>query len=237
MIDTVLFDFDGTLVDSEPNFAVSDCQAIAHFGGNLSLREHDQYIGVGAHRFLNAMKDRFGITASIDEMLTKKDALYLELARKNTPVFPVMRKLLEVLKDMDITMAVASGTSQAVLEELIVQIGLQSYFELILSAEKVENGKPAPDVFLKAAQLLGKKPENCLVLEDSISGAEAGVNAGMKTVALVSSFLRDRIHEYPDEAILIESGAEALTVEDILKELGSIPDPVLLLDLFSLHLY
>ncbi len=226
MIDTVLFDFDGTLVDSEPNFAVSDCQTIALFGGNLSLREHDQYIGIGAHRFLNAMKQRFGITASIEDMLTKKDELYLELARKKTPVFPVMRKLLETLKSLDITMAVASGTSQAVLEELIEQIGLGEYFDLILSAEKVENGKPAPDVFLKAAEILGKTPENCLVIEDSISGAQAGVNAGMKTVVLISSFLQDRVAEYPQTAILIDGGAEALRVADILKEIAPVPDPV-----------
>ena len=159
-------------------------------------------------------------------MLTKKDALYLELARKNTPVFPVMRVLLERLQALDITMAVASCTSQAVLDELIEQIGLRSYFDLILSAEKVKNSKPAPDVFLKAAEMLGKLPENCLVIEDSISGAQAGVNAGMKTVVLVSSFLKDRRHEYPREAMFVEGGAEALAVEDILEELGPVHAPV-----------
>ena len=216
MINTVLFDFDGTLVDSEPNYAVSDCRTIAHFGGNLTIEEHKDYVGFGSRRFLQAMKDRFGIEASIEEMGQVQDDLYLELARINTPVFPVMADLLEELSRKGITMAVASSTSRELLEELLDQAGIASYFSLVLSAEEVEQGKPAPDVFLKAAELLGRNPENCLVVEDSINGAHAGVRAGMDTVVLVSPFLKDRLEEYPKQARLIKGGIGEFRTKDVI---------------------
>ena len=223
MIDTVLFDFDGTLVDSEPNYAISDCRTIAHFGGEITLKEHNKYIGIGTKRFLTVMKEQYNLSASLREMEIKQKEFYLELARNNTPVFPVMKEILDKLGEKGITMAVASGTPQNLLEELIDQTGLGSYFNLILSSDKVEKSKPAPHVFLKAAEILGKNPENCLVLEDSINGAKAGVNAGMETIALVSVFLRDRLEDYPREAHLIEGGIEKLTADVIINRLG---DPI-----------
>ena len=216
MIDTVLFDFDGTLVDSEPNYAISDCQTVAHFGGNLSLEQHNDYVGFGSRRFLQAMKDRYAIDASLEEMQQVQDDLYLKLARENTTVFPVMGELLEKLKMKGAVMAVASATSQDLLEELLTQTGIAPYFDLILSAERVAKGKPEPDVFLKAAELMDKKPQNCLVMEDSINGAHAGVRAGMDTVVLVNPFLKNRLDEYPPEARLIAGGIKDFQVEEVL---------------------
>jgi HAD superfamily hydrolase (TIGR01509 family) len=216
MIDTILFDFDGTLVDSEPNYAESDCRMVAHFGGNLSLKEHEEFVGWGSDRFLTTMKERYKITATREKMKKVQTDFYLELARDNTKVFPIMAELLEQLKKRNITMAVASGTPPIILEELVVQTGLSPYFSLILSAETTGRSKPEPHVFLKAAELLKKKAENCLVLEDSISGAQAGVKAGMKTIALVSPYHRDRLSEYPREAHLVKGGVAAFRTELVL---------------------
>ncbi|MDC7219494.1 MAG: HAD family phosphatase [Spirochaetales bacterium] len=216
MIDTVLFDFDGTLVDSEPNYAVSDCRMVARFGGDLSIEEHDAYVGYGSKRFLKAMKERYHIDATLQEMRAVQDECYLALAREDTPVFPVMKELLENLRNRGITMAVASGTPQSLLEELLYQTGLNPYFKLILSSETTGKAKPEPQVFLKAAEILGKKKENCLVLEDSLSGAQAGVRAGMETLVLVSPYLKNRIHEFPKEARLIAGGMEEFHKDHVL---------------------
>ncbi len=220
MIDTILFDFDGTLVDSEPNYALSDCRMVAHFGGDMTAEQHDDYVGLGSVPFLTAMQERYGITAPLGEMKRVQDDFYLELARVNTPLFPEMKRLLEELKSRGVTMAIASGTAPYLLEELTELSGVKPYMDLILSAEEVARSKPEPDVFLKAAELLGKKPENCLVLEDSINGARAGVSAGMATMVLVNPYLKKRIGEYPREAILIEGGIEEFTAEAVLERLG-----------------
>ncbi len=216
MIDTILFDFDGTLVDSEPNYALSDCSMVAHFGGGLTPEEHEEYVGMGSVPFLNAMKERYGITAGLEEMKKVQDDFYLEIARKRTPLFPEMKRLLDALKERGVTMAIASGTAPYLLDELTELSGVKTYMDLILSAEEVEYSKPAPDVFLKAAELLGKKPENCLVLEDSINGAKAGVSAGMATMVLVSPFLKHRLDQYPSEAILLKGGIGEFTAESVL---------------------
>ncbi|MDC7223677.1 MAG: HAD family phosphatase [Spirochaetales bacterium] len=216
MIDTVLFDFDGTLVDSEPNYAISDCRMVAHFGGKLSLEEHSRYVGFGSHPFLKAMKERYSIEASLEEMRQVQSDFYLKLARENTLLFPVMEKLLEKLKDRGVSMAVASGTPQNLLEELVHRTGVGDYVDLILSTETAGREKPHPAVFLEAAERLGKKKKNCLVLEDSINGAHAGVRAGMETVVLVSPYHKERIDEYPREARLVEGGIEAFDPKLIL---------------------
>ena len=100
---------------------------------------------------MRELRDLYGISAGVGDLVARKNELYLKLARKNTPVFPEMRRLLDVLVQRKIPRAVATGSSRDVVREVLDFTGLAAYFDVVLSSDDVGRSKPAPDVFLAAA--------------------------------------------------------------------------------------
>lgn len=184
-VPSVVFDLDGTLVDSEPNYYRAGRRLLARYGvPDFSWENHTRFIGIGTRETLTALRAEYGIEAPVDELLAGKNALYLELAGSSTEVFPEMRAFVERLYGDNVPMAVASGSSQAAIEAVLAITGLHEYISLYVSAEEVAHGKPAPDVFLEAARRLGAEPADCVVLEDAPPGAEAAHAAGMRCIAV-----------------------------------------------------
>ncbi|EST19358.1 HAD family hydrolase [Streptomyces niveus] len=181
----VVFDLDGTLVDSEPNYYEAGRRLLARHGvPDFSWEHHTRYIGISTRETLEGLRAEYGIGAPVDELLVLKDRLYLELARASTEVFPEMRKFVELLYAQGVPMAVASGSSRAAIEAVLGATGLDPYVTLYVSAEEVPHGKPEPDVFLEAARRLGADPADCVVLEDAAPGVLAARAAGMRCVAV-----------------------------------------------------
>ncbi|MFJ8750419.1 HAD family hydrolase [Streptomyces sp. NPDC102441] len=181
----VLFDLDGTLVDSEPNYYEAGRRLLARYGvRDFSWENHTRFIGIGTRETLTVLREEYGIEAPVDELLAGKNALYLELAGTSTRAFPEMRALVERLHEGGVPMAVASGSSRAAIEASLSVTGLDAYLPLYVSAEEVAHGKPEPDVFLEAARRLGVAPDSCVVLEDAVPGVRAAHAAGMRCVAV-----------------------------------------------------
>jgi HAD superfamily hydrolase (TIGR01509 family) len=181
----VLFDLDGTLVDSEPNYYEAGRRLLARYGvPDFSWEDHTRFIGIGTRETLTVLRDEYAIQAPVDELLAGKNALYLELAGSSTTAFPEMRALVERLYADGVPMAVASGSSRAAISATLAVTGLAAYLPLYVSAEEVGRGKPAPDVFLEAARRLGVAPDTCVVLEDAVPGVRAAHAAGMRCVAV-----------------------------------------------------
>lgn len=184
-IKAVIFDLDGTLVDSEPNYFESDRRLLAEYGiQDFDAELKSKYIGIGSRAMLEDIMKNYQINESIENLLVKKNQYYLEIARQNTVVFAEMKKFLHGVKERGYAMALASGSSPEVIEVILEVTELKPYFEVILSAEDVKKGKPAPDIFLEAAKRLGISPESCLVIEDSQYGVEAAKSAAMYCIAL-----------------------------------------------------
>ncbi|MFI6684897.1 HAD family hydrolase [Streptomyces sp. NPDC050485] len=182
---SVIFDLDGTLVDSEPNHYEAARHVLARYGlPGFTWEQHARFIGIGTRETLEILDREYALTGPVDEMLAAKNATYLELAAARTEVFPEMRKFVERLHARGVRMAVASGSSRAAIDAVLAGTGLDSFVTLVVSAEEVERGKPEPDVFLEAARRLGSAPADCVVLEDAPPGAAAAHAAGMRCIAI-----------------------------------------------------
>lgn len=182
---SVIFDLDGTLVDSEPNYYESGRRTLERHGvPGFTWEEHSRFIGIGTLETLEILKERYEIPAPVEQLLAEQNGVYLELARAGTEVFPQMRAFVERLHAEGVPMAVASGSSRETIEAVLAGTGLDALLTTVVSAEEVERGKPAPDVFLEAAQRLGTAPADCVVVEDAAPGALAARAAGMACVAV-----------------------------------------------------
>ncbi|MGW3835408.1 HAD family hydrolase [Streptomyces microflavus] len=181
----VIFDLDGTLVDSEPNYYEAGRRLLARYGvADFGWEDHTRFIGIGTLETLTTLRAEYGIEAPVDELLAGKNALYLELAGASTEVFGQMRAFVERLHTAGVPMAVASGSSRAAIGAVLAVTGLDAYIPLYVSAEEVAHGKPEPDVFLETARRMGAEPARCVVLEDAPPGAAAAHAAGMRCIAV-----------------------------------------------------
>ncbi|MFI1226651.1 MULTISPECIES: HAD family hydrolase [unclassified Streptomyces] len=210
----VIFDLDGTLVDSEPNYYEAGRRLLARYGvRDFGWEDHTRFIGIGTRETLTALREEYGIDAPVEELLAGKNDLYLELAGASTEVFPQMRVFVERLYAAGVPMAVASGSSRAAIGAVLAVTGLDGYIPLYVSAEEVAHGKPEPDVFLETARRMGAEPADCVVLEDAPPGAAAAHAAGMRCVAVpyVPQTASDPAFKAAD--LLFTGGQSAFTAE------------------------
>ena len=183
-IEACIFDFDGTLVDSEANYLKADQAMLQEYGINFTKEMKTEFVGRGNAEMVATLAQRYHLPADGPTLLAKKNKLYLKFALADTPVFAPMRQLLKELQQIAFPLAVASGTSRSILDALLKKTNLAPFFSVVLSSEEVAAPKPAPDVFLAAAAKLGVPAENCLVIEDSPYGVLAAQKAGMRVVAI-----------------------------------------------------
>ncbi|MET8645480.1 HAD family phosphatase [Streptomyces sp. NPDC004675] len=181
----VVFDLDGTLVDSEPNYFEAARRLLADRGvPDFTWADHQRYVGISTRETLALFQERYGLDSPLDELLAETNRRYMDLARASTPIYPEMRALVELLAGEGVPMAIASGSSPRAIEAILSGTGLASRFTAYVSADEVAHGKPAPDVFIEAARRLGVSPADCVVLEDAAPGVAAAYAAGMRCIAV-----------------------------------------------------
>ena len=189
---SVIFDMDGTLFDTQKIF-VPAWDTIGELYGHKDMGRHIPCLcGVSPSFSTDFLNKNY---PDIDAAAFKADVkAYVE---KNLVVkfMPGAEELLKYLKQRGVKVALATGTSRKSTELHLKDMGLGDYFDATVCGDEIENGKPAPDIFLKAAKLLGVNPENCFVFEDSLNGIRAAFAANMKAIGvpdLVSFTKEDR---------------------------------------------
>ncbi|WP_121750443.1 HAD family phosphatase [Streptomyces sp. E2N166] len=209
---SVIFDLDGTLVDSEPNYYEAGRQTLAEHGvPDFTWTDHEGYVGISTQETVADWKRRYGLRAPVEELLAVKNRHYLELARTSARVYPEMRKFVELLAGERVPLAVASGSSPEAIEAILTRTGLDAHLRTVVSADEVARGKPAPDVFLEAARRLGTDPADCVVLEDAAPGAAAAHAAGMRCIAIPYVAAQADAPEFATAGLLLRGGQGEFT--------------------------
>ena len=214
-IHAVLFDLDGTLIDSEPNYYLADKKLLERYGIPFSLEDKKKYIGGGNLDQMIDLKRRFSLPESPEELAAIKNDIYLDIAEHNTEVYPEMKLFLDRLRAMSMPTAVASGSSPLILSRLLASLKLDALFDAVVSAENVARGKPAPDIFIEAAKRLGVNPGNCLVMEDSQYGVESAKSAGMICAAIPYLTEKPLASAFSKADFLFENGMSEFTAEEM----------------------
>lgn len=180
----VIFDLDGTLIDSEPIWQEADAAFLAERGITLSNAEWADVVGFGAENFLASLQETHGLAGDLGELVAEKDQAYLDVAAGRVSVVPAMAALIERLQTEGYLLAIATGSSPHVLSTMLEATRLDRRMQLSVSTREAGRGKPAPDVFLLAAEKLGVAPAECVVVEDSHHGVEAALRAGMRVIGV-----------------------------------------------------
>jgi len=216
-ISAVLFDLDGTVIDSEPNYYLADKKLLERYGIPFTVEDKKKYIGGGNLDQMVDLKKRFSLPESAEELAAIKNTIYLEIAEHRTLVYPEMILFLNKVRTMNIPTAIASGSSPLIISRILSSLGLDKSFDTLVSAEEVAHGKPAPDIFLEAAHRLGVNPLECLVMEDSQYGVESAKTAGMICAAI--PYLTDKplADAFSTADLLFENGMEEFTAEEMFK--------------------
>ena len=202
MVRGVIFDMDGLMFDTERLATVLWNQVGDELRIDMTEEFLDSFRGQNPTAIRNAFLQRFGREFDFDGCMGRKDELqhrYIE--EKGVPLKEGLPELLEYLKGQDIRMAVATSTQQSLAEKMLKIAGVYEYFDAVAYGNKVKRSKPFPDIFQKAAEELGVPMRECLVLEDSISGVQAGKAAGGYIIHI------------PDVVVVPEEVKDGITAE------------------------
>lgn len=183
MIDTVLFDMDGLLLDTEPLWGESMLRISAQHNIPITGERFKETTGLRIYEVTDYWAHKYpwqGSTAKqvADEILDD----IIALSKQRATVMPGVIQSLELLKKHQYKIGLASSSPMRMIDELVTHFNIKHYFDVITSADVVELGKPHPAVFLHAAKSLNASPLQCVVLEDSINGLLAGKSARMKVI-------------------------------------------------------
>lgn len=178
--DGLIFDMDGTLADTMPTHFVAWSQTLKKYGIHFSEERFYALGGVPAVDIIILLAKEQGQSIDAAAVAIEKEVLFEALVGEVQPVQEV-KAIAERHRDY-LPMAVATGSPMWVAEKILTALGIREWFRAVVTADCVENPKPAPDVYLKAAQGIGVDPQRCHAFEDTALGVQAAARAGMTVV-------------------------------------------------------
>ena len=183
MLKAVIFDVDGTLLDTERIYMRAWKDAAAELGYEITDELLRKTRAINVKDAARIFETEIGNGFSYEKTRTIRVRIAEEIIKRESPILkPGVTELLTFLKEKGIRLSVASSTHLKGTKEHLSESGILEPFEVVVGGDMVTRGKPNPDIFLKAAELLGLAPEECIVVEDSPAGIRAAFSAGMKAV-------------------------------------------------------
>jgi len=196
MIRGVLFDMDGVLADSEQYICKAAIMMFAEYGLTVKPIDFKPFVGTGENRYIGGVAEKYGLEVDIMKVKARTYEIYKSIIRGNLKPLPGAVRMVNRCRNMGLMLALATSADTVKMEANLLEIGIPpSTFNAIITGLDVENKKPAPDIYIKAAEKIGLHPEECLVVEDAVSGIKAAKSAGCKCLAVTTSFDRALLYE------------------------------------------
>jgi beta-phosphoglucomutase len=190
----VLFDMDGVLLDSEEYICRAGIEMFREKGFTVAPSDFLEYTGMGENRYLGGVAEKNNIPFQLEKDKARTYEIYGKLVKGKLVPFRGVKEFIGRCLDMGLKIAVASSADPVKISINLAEIGIpEKTFHAIVSGLDIEHKKPAPDIFLKAAEKLGVSAADCLVIEDAVSGVAAGKAAGARVLALTTSFSAEEL--------------------------------------------
>ena len=187
MLKAVIFDMDGVLIDSEPVHYQANKEIMEEFGYSLDYEYYKGFIGSTLTHMWETLKKKYDIKKDIKELNAMSEKYSRDVVKRDGYInIPGACELVKMFNKNGIKLAVASSSSAYIIEDVLNSLDIKEYFDAVVSGENIKNPKPAPDIFLAAAEKIGVSPEECIVIEDSANGVNGAQKAGMTAVGYIN---------------------------------------------------
>lgn len=194
MIKGIIFDMDGVITDNKEQDFTAWKRVFADFGLDLNIDGYKSFTGMKGEEIV---KEYIKLDADEEEatsLTRRKEEYFIEEIKKNK-IEPTkgVERFLDDLKVNGIKMGIGTAAMKFKANAILEELGLKHYFDIIVSAEEVKRGKPDPETYLKVAEMLNLKPEECFVIEDAPNGIETAKNSNIKCIAITTTHERSEL--------------------------------------------
>jgi len=180
---------DGVLVDSEPFICKAAIMMFSELGIKVLPEDFQPFVGMGENRYIGGVAEKNGVVVNIEQVKARTYELYELIVRGKLLPLPGAHEFISECRKKGFKLALATSADRIKMEINLKEIGLsRDSFHSIITGLNVKKLKPFPDIYVKAAKSLGVNPQDCLVVEDAVSGIKAGKAAGCRCLAVTSSF-------------------------------------------------
>ncbi len=217
MINAVIFDMDGVMIDSEPLWEKTERILLARRGIDYSPDYRDKIVGLNQRDSGRLLVGTFDLEETVEDIINERISILTSIYEEELELIPALVPLLERLAGEGYRLAVASSSPLRVVNFVLDMFSLHEHFLTVVSGDSVGNGKPHPDIYLHTAEMLGVEPAECVAIEDSINGLRSAKGAGMYCIAIPDKRLTP--DQFKSADVILDSLRE-LTPETI-KSLGN----------------
>jgi HAD superfamily hydrolase (TIGR01509 family) len=199
VFEAVTFDLDGVLADSEPWWNEIDLELLAEQGVNYKGEYHRDVLGVSNTVAVEFYKKAFNIPTPVEALMWRRGEIAAAFFADRIGLFPCAETTLNELRKMQLRLGLATSSLSASARPFLERTGIDHFFDVIVTGEEVQRGKPDPDIYLQTARRLGVPPDRCLAIEDALAGVAAAKGAHMCVAAIPDTRFVDR-REYERKA-------------------------------------
>ena len=197
IIKGVIFDMDGVLCDSEEFIADASVEMFRQrYNTQVDKKHFKQFVGAGETKFIQGVAEIYEIEAVMPDDKIFTYEIYLQMIANKLRPLKGVQKFVNFCKDSGLKIAIASAADLMKVQGNLKEIGFSAeFFDAVVTGCEVQNNKPNPEIFLKAAQFIGLEPSNCVVIEDAVNGVLAAKSAGAHCLGITSSFSAEELSQ------------------------------------------
>lgn len=203
MIKAVIFDMDGVIINSEPLWEKTERILLGRRDIEYNPTYRDKIVGLNQNDSASLLKNTFKLPESIQALIDERIGILISIYEKELELIPGVLRLATELKETGFLLALASSSPYRVVDFVVDRFSLNELFQVVVSGDMIELGKPNPDIYQCAAKRLGVNPHECVAIEDSINGVKSAKGAGLVCIAIPDKRLTQKDFQIAD--LVVES--------------------------------